>query len=222
MFGEDRGTSLVGSTVSGSHWPWCTTKDRQTRMIRNTLTSDDDRGQVGIGTLIIFIALVLVAAVAAGVLVNTAGLLQGQAEETGQDAQSEVGNQIDVVSANGAVSGDTVDTATVVVKKSPGSDPLDLEEATIQYSSGDASETLLYNGSSADATNFTTSAVTGDSTILSNTGDRIEIEVDINGVDSGLAEGDSATLRIVDQSGATTTYVLNPPSTFGTRSNVDL
>ncbi|MEF8901663.1 MAG: archaellin/type IV pilin N-terminal domain-containing protein [Halovenus sp.] len=186
------------------------------------MTSDDDRGQVGIGTLIIFIALVLVAAVAAGVLVNTAGLLQGQAEETGQDAQSEVGNQIDVVSANGAVSGDTVDTATVVVKKSPGSDPLDLEEATIQYSSGNASETLLYSNSSADDSNFTTAGITGDATVLTDTGDRIEIEIDVDAVEGGLAEGDSATLRIVDQSGATTTYVLNPPSTFGERSNVDL
>ena len=190
--------------------------------IFNTDT-DDDRGQVGIGTLIIFIALVLVAAVAAGVLVNTAGLLQSQAEETGQDAQSQVGNQIDVVSATGTVddTDELVQNTELVVKKSAGSDPIDLEEATIQYTSSSASETLQSGGGAGD---FDTTSISGESeTVLTNTGDRIEISFDISEFDGdGLDEGESATLRIVDQSGATTTYVLNPPQTFGERSVVDL
>lgn len=192
-------------------------------MIQDTLNLDDGRGQVGIGTLIIFIALVLVAAVAAGVLVNTAGLLQGQAEQTGQDAQSEVGNQIDVVTASGSVSSGSVDTANLTVKKSPGSDPLSLDDATIQYTSSSASQTLVYDAGGANGDNFTTTAIGGaNETVLTSTGDRITVELDLNAIDGGLDEGETATLRIVDQSGATTTFVLNPPQTFGERSVVDL
>jgi flagellin-like protein len=175
--------------------------------------NDSDRGQVGIGTLIIFIALVLVAAVAAGVLVNTAGELQTRASDTGSDAQTQVSNQIDVVSAtgdttdsSGTVSGQ-VRNVTLVVKKSPGSDPIDLRDATIEYTSADNSSTLVY-ADTADPSNFTTNNVTTTGTVLDNTRDRIEIEIDLP---NELEEDESAELKIVDQSGATTTYGIDVP-----------
>lgn len=176
--------------------------------------NDSDRGQVGIGTLIIFIALVLVAAVAAGVLVTTAGDLQSRAADTGQDAQAQVSNQIDVVSATGEVNAnDSIGTVTLVVKKSPGSDPIDLSEATIEYTSSGASETLSF-ADTTNATAFTTNAIDGGSTeVLEGTDERIEIEIDASVIEGGdgLAEGGDAELRIVDQSGATTVYGVNVP-----------
>ena len=175
--------------------------------------NDSDRGQVGIGTLIIFIALVLVAAVAAGVLVNTAGELQTRASDTGSDAQTQVSNQIDVVSATGDTtdSSDTVTgqvgNVTLVVKKSPGSDPIDLRDATIEYTSAENSSTLVY-ADTADPSNFTTNNVTTTGTVLDNTRDRIEIEIYLP---NELEEDESAELKIVDQSGATTTYGIDVP-----------
>jgi flagellin-like protein len=176
----------------------------------------ENRGQVGIGTLIIFIALVLVAAVAAGVLVNTAGELQSRASDTGEDAQAQVSNQIDVVSATGTVDGanDDIDTVTLVVKKSPGSDPIDLSAATIQYTSGTSSATLEYAAGGASGTAFGTNAIDGGPTeILDDTSERVEIVVDTSSVESsgGLDAGSSAELQIVDQSGASTVYGVNVP-----------
>jgi flagellin-like protein len=176
---------------------------------------DHDKGQVGIGTLIIFIAMVLVAAVAAGVLVNTSGLLQSQAEDTGADAQAQVSNQIDVVSATGeddSTDGD-IDAVYLVVKKSPGSDPIDLAEATIEYTSAGDSLTLT------DGSGFAVSAVDGTSmntgeTVLDENSDRAMLTLTLDGSSgypSGLSEGQDATLQIVDQSGASTVYGVNVP-----------
>ena len=183
-----------------------------------------DRGQVGIGTLIIFIALVLVAAVAAGVLINTAGFLQSSAESTGSEAQSQVSNQIDVISATGDVDdGEFVDEVNLVVKKSPGSDPIDLESATIQYTSSGQDVTLVH-GDSADGDSFETDSISGDDdTVLSGTSDRIGVTVDVSEIEGdGLAGDQGATLRIVDESGATTVYGVNVPSPLGDRSVVNV
>ncbi|MEY7851702.1 archaellin/type IV pilin N-terminal domain-containing protein [Natrarchaeobius sp. A-rgal3] len=116
----------------------------------------NDRGQVGIGTLIVFIAMVLVAAIAAGVLINTAGFLQTQAQATGEESTAQVSDNVQAVNEVGYLDPDSFsateyDTAPddeihrieVVVQKSPGADRIDLSQATIEYLA-DGAETLTH------------------------------------------------------------------------------
>ncbi|WP_435361462.1 archaellin/type IV pilin N-terminal domain-containing protein [Haloarchaeobius sp. DFWS5] len=196
----------------------------------DAIANNDERGQVGIGTLIIFIAMVLVAAVAAGVLINTSGMLEATASDTGEDARGQVSNQIDVVTAVGNVTGsDTVDYLNFTVMKSAGSDTIDLEEATVEFTSSDASETLVFGdgGYAGDGTSFivagaddpTTGLASGaNGVVLQNSSDRAVIGVNLGVIGDSLEEGEEATVKLVDQSGATTIYGVNVPDTLTGKS----
>ncbi|MDG5819054.1 archaellin/type IV pilin N-terminal domain-containing protein [Natronococcus sp. A-GB7] len=179
-----------------------------------TIANDDNRGQVGIGTLIVFIAMVLVAAIAAGVLINTAGSLQSQASDTGTETQQAVANQIEVVHAYAEDTDDEgdFDDLNLIVKKSAGSDVIDMESVTVQYTDSDDSLTL------AHGEGFTTEAGTDDSDAdaLTETSDRIELQIDFDDADvetDALEPGDSATVMLVDQSGAQFSYGVTMPQT---------
>jgi flagellin FlaB len=100
--------------------------------------TEDDRGQVGIGTLIVFIAMVLVAAIAAGVLINTAGFLQTQAEDTGTESTEQVADNLNVITQVGNVSGnDSINEVRVGVQPASGADDINLAKLTVQYVSDD-------------------------------------------------------------------------------------
>ncbi|MCF2166479.1 archaellin/type IV pilin N-terminal domain-containing protein, partial [Halobacterium salinarum] len=95
------------------------------------ITDEDERGQVGIGTLIVFIAMVLVAAIAAGVLINTAGYLQSKGSATGEEASAQVSNRINIVSAYGNVNSEKVDYVNLTVRQAAGADNINLTKSTI-------------------------------------------------------------------------------------------
>jgi len=151
-------------------------------MIREALT--DERGQVGIGTLIVFIALVLVAAIAAGVLINTAGFLQTQAEQTGEDSSSQVANNINVIGEVGIVNGSSpggpgIEVVKLTVQRSPGSDNVDLSELSIQYVGDNGFANYVYageGGSNEYAVEVITANSAGDA-VMTDDSDRYQIAI---------------------------------------------
>jgi len=117
------------------------------------INDNDDRGQVGIGTLIVFIAMVLVAAIAAGVLINTAGFLQSQAEATGQESTDLVSERIDVSSEVGIVgnaSSGELESIRVSVAGAAGSSQIDLSETTIQAVGPNGQANLVFTDKAAN------------------------------------------------------------------------
>ncbi|MBP2031220.1 flagellin FlaB [Methanohalophilus levihalophilus] len=111
----------------------------------------DTSGQVGIGTLIIFIAMVLVAAVAAAVLIQTSGVLQEKAQSTGEQATAEVSSNFGlegVVGIRGNSSGSLssyVDMIEIQLAVSAGGEPMDLSQLVVTIGDGTTSNTLTYN-----------------------------------------------------------------------------
>ncbi|MXR42888.1 flagellin [Halobaculum sp. WSA2] len=195
------------------------------------ITDDEERGQVGIGTLIVFIAMVLVAAIAAGVLINTAGFLQSKSQETGQQSSKQVSDRLQEVVTTGTVdqTNNTVTAVNVTVTQAPGAGEIDLENVTITWVGPDGTFILNHENASTSVDDvFTTSVVKnaqGSPTVLNDPDDRFAINFDLSR-DSDkpnlLTEGDEVTIKINTMAGATTTIRFTVPESLGQKQGIEL
>ncbi len=111
---------------------------------------------MGIGTLIIFIAMILVAAVAAAVLIQTSGVLQQKAQKTGKASTQEVSSNVDVDSIEGWRGGTQSSKSAADVFSDElyrldlrcslkvGSSPVDMNQAVITITDGTTTNDLRY------------------------------------------------------------------------------
>lgn len=116
----------------------------------------DNKAAIGIGSLIIFIAMILVASVTASVMIQTMNNLEQQAMETGQKTIREVSSGVKITHQSGYSDGTNIVRLAIFVTTVAGSQDIDLNQAYISLSDGSNQVILSY-----DSTCFNSSASNG-------------------------------------------------------------
>ena len=209
-------------------------------MKANQAFRNDNKAEVGIGTMIVFIATILVAAVAAGVLISTSNKLQNKSTQTGNDATQAVGTSLEVINVYGNIhtAANNIDYLSVWVQLADGSEPIDLTEVVLQLKTG--STTTLYDfestatnlfeadtgepayGGSLDEefrilTNDGSTGAGATARVLEN-GEVLVLRIGATSATIGTAlnigEDASATISLIPEQGLTTEVSFTTPETF--------
>ena len=196
--------------------------------------NDEDRGQVGIGTLIVFIAMVLVAAIAAGVLINTAGFLQTKSEQTGQQSSAQVTDRLEPVAKTGKVNpgNQSIGEVEIVLQKSPGASDINISAATVELVGPSGVErSPLHQGAAMDNASFSAlqdhdSSLTSGAYILNDRKDRLVLTLGFgnggNALSGQLDPGQEATIRINTESGSTSVIRVKVPQSLSGETAVEV
>jgi len=107
----------------------------------------DDIGDMGIGAMIVFIAMVLVAGIAASVLIQTANRLEIQAMQTGQETIGEVSTGLAVTEITGyrGATDTNLTLLAITVQPRSGSFSVDLNQTYLEISDSDKKVILRYD-----------------------------------------------------------------------------
>ena len=106
---------------------------------------NDHSADIGIGTMIVFIAMVLVAGIAASVLIQTASKLESQAMVTGQQTTAEVATGVAVADVQGHATSERLDLLAILVRPRAGSFDIDLNTLVLELSDSNSKYILKYD-----------------------------------------------------------------------------
>ncbi|NJD76790.1 MAG: flagellin [Candidatus Methanoperedens sp.] len=190
----------------------------------------NNRADVGIGTLIVFIAMVLVAAVAAAVLIQTSGVLQQKAQQTGKEATAEVASNLKVTSVVGETDtgNDFIQKVNITVELAAGGSPIDFSKVVVKYINESTAMTLnLQTNSSYGPTaalfGYTEERVgSGSANNVLQPGDLAVVTFNLTLMNQNLYPRKRGTLHIIPETGTMVLKDIVAPSTFGDATMIQL
>ena len=120
-------------------------------------SSKDKRAEMGVGTLIIFVSVILIAAIASSVLIENTDLLKERTEGTGKAAISDVSSTMVVDGVLGLITNDDeLDQINIYLRLGAGSPSMDLSQMRVllsaQSESGPLYKTLIPGEKATDET----------------------------------------------------------------------
>ncbi len=170
------------------------------------------KGAVGIGTLIIFIAMVLVAAIAAAVLINVSGILQQKSMATGKEAIEQVSGNLIVVGLRGNANGGLTNVVSlnITITAAAGAGRVDLSQLVLKIGNNNNQSTMTYSSSTADTTHFTASEIRDPTNLFSATtpvidgSALVQLNVDLASTNVNLPVRTQYHLELIPERGAST------------------
>jgi archaeal flagellin FlaB len=189
----------------------------------------DDRAEAGIGTMIVFIALVLVAAIAAGVMIDTSGKLQERSKRTGSDAANQATSNLLVMQVFGKRDITTdVKHLNITVGLAAGGDKIDFTQVKIQVSNATALKSLEHSSAAAAVGTFNVTAIrdadgsyTAESPGMT-PGDLFSININLNSNGVNLAARKSLNVLIVPETGQPVRADVKAPPSYGRATVIEL
>lgn len=191
------------------------------------------RAQIGVGTLVVFLSMVLVAAIAAGVMLNTTGVIDAMSQGTGEETTDRV---VVVASTGSATSEGSVGRVDLTVVPGPRAAGANLRNVTVTWvGPGGAYDVAHADATGVDADGRFRATALSDSNdslpVLDDAEDRAILTFDLGLTDDApgarefgerLQPGDVVTVTVTSGSGASTTTRLAVPRTVADGGTVAL
>jgi flagellin FlaB len=182
----------------------------------------DRKADVGIGAMILFIAAILVSAVAASVLIQTANEVREQARATGDQAVHSIATGLQAIEVVGQANAGwtAIGALKIFVRLNAGSEPLDVKGLTISLTGGSTSTVLVYSATGPDASSFGATLVKDSSGLFPinqviGSGDLVRLDIgEIGGDEIDLRTSQTMDLKLMPSLGMPTALRLTAPETI--------